>query len=227
MPNRPASIPATQMRTPGPLGQDTKANNERFLKDLHITTNKYRKMHGCPELTISPELNKLAQEWANVSSWYSKSNLDSASNLQHLRDKNIMEHRPKPKYGENIFLSGGMDVTGDLPVDMWYREINAFNFNNPDFVPTAGHFTQLIWKASREMGSGVARKWISWTLFSHVQSLENLSYLFFSQGGPYMGCLQLQSTWQCGGKVCRNGAEKIAIRNFFIRHLIQFSISYL
>ncbi|EDW64484.2 Golgi-associated plant pathogenesis-related protein 1 [Drosophila virilis] len=141
MARRPPPIPKTHERTPGPVGQDTKANNEKFLKDVFITTNKYRKMHGCPELKINNDLNKYAQEWAN-----------------HLRDRNAMEHRPQPKYGENIFLSGGMDVTGDLPVDMWYREINAFNFDKPDFTPTSGHFTQLIWKACTEMGSGVARR---------------------------------------------------------------------
>lgn len=85
-----------------------------------------------------------------------------------------MEHRPQPKYGENIFLSGGMDVTGDLPVDMWYREINAFNFDKPDFTPTSGHFTQLIWKACKEMGSGVARRWIR-------QAADTLiAYIFYN-----------------------------------------------
>ncbi|EDW11535.1 Golgi-associated plant pathogenesis-related protein 1 isoform X1 [Drosophila mojavensis] len=141
MARRPPPIPATHERMPGPLGQDTKANNEKFLRDVIETTNKYRQMHGCPKLKVNNELNKLAQEWAN-----------------HLRDKNIMEHRPKPKYGENIFLSGGMDVTGDLPVDMWYREINAFNFDKPDFTPTSGHFTQLIWKSCTDIGAGVARR---------------------------------------------------------------------
>ncbi|KAH8352469.1 hypothetical protein KR084_004375 [Drosophila pseudotakahashii] len=136
-----APIPKTHERTPGPRGQDTKGNNELFLKEVFNTTNKYRAMHGCPALTINAELNKLAQEWAN-----------------HLRDQNTMAHRPNPKYGENIFLSGGMDVTGDLPVEMWYREINSYDFQKGQFVPTAGHFTQLIWKSSKEMGSGVARK---------------------------------------------------------------------
>ncbi|XP_017022118.1 Golgi-associated plant pathogenesis-related protein 1 isoform X4 [Drosophila kikkawai] len=125
----------------GPRGADTNANNEVFLKDVLNTTNKLRAMHGCPALTVNAELNKLAQEWAN-----------------HLRDKNIMQHRPNPKYGENIFLSGGMDVEGELPVNMWYREINSYNFDKAEFVPTAGHFTQLIWKASKEVGTGVARR---------------------------------------------------------------------
>ncbi|XP_002064841.3 Golgi-associated plant pathogenesis-related protein 1 [Drosophila willistoni] len=141
MPTKQQSIPSTHARTPGPRGQDTKDNNERFLKEVFVATNKYRAMHGCPALTINNELNKLAQDWAN-----------------HLRDKNAMSHRPNPKYGENIFLSGGMDVTGDLPVEMWYREIISYNFDKSDFTPTSGHFTQLIWKSCKEMGSGVARK---------------------------------------------------------------------
>ncbi|KAH8412941.1 hypothetical protein KR009_006912 [Drosophila setifemur] len=138
---KPPPIPKTHPRAVGPRGQDTKANNDLFLKEVFNTTNKFRGMHGCPALTINAELNRVAQEWAN-----------------RLRDKNVMEHRPNPKYGENIFLSGGMDVTGDLPVEMWYREINSYDFQKAQFAPTAGHFTQLIWKGSKEMGSGVARK---------------------------------------------------------------------
>jgi len=61
-----APIPKTHERTPGPRGQDTKGNNELFLKEVFNTTNKYRAMHGCPALTLNAEPNKLAQEWANV-----------------------------------------------------------------------------------------------------------------------------------------------------------------
>nr|XP_017022116.1 protein PRY1 isoform X2 [Drosophila kikkawai] len=138
---RPQQIPKTHERAVGPRGVDTKANNELFLKEVLNASNKFRAMHGCPALTVNPELNKLAQEWAN-----------------HLRDNNIMQHRPNPKYGENIFLSGGMDVAGDLPVEMWYREMSSYDFNKAEFVAKSGHFTQLIWKASKEMGAGVARK---------------------------------------------------------------------
>lgn len=66
MARKPPPIPATHERTPGPLGQDTKANNEKFLRDVVETTNKFRQMHGCPTLKVNNELNKLAQEWANV-----------------------------------------------------------------------------------------------------------------------------------------------------------------
>ncbi|XP_030384452.1 Golgi-associated plant pathogenesis-related protein 1 [Scaptodrosophila lebanonensis] len=141
MAKKPAPIPHTQPRKPGPIGRDTQANNDKFLKDVFAATNKFRAMHGCPALKINEGLNKYAQEWAN-----------------NLRDRNAMEHRPNPKYGENIFLSGGMDVTGDLPVEMWYREIHSYNFEKGEFSPTSGHFTQLIWKSCKEMGSGVARK---------------------------------------------------------------------
>lgn len=67
MAKRPAaSIPKTHERAVGPRGVDTKANNELFLKELFAATNKFRAMHGCPAVTLNPQLNKLAQEWANV-----------------------------------------------------------------------------------------------------------------------------------------------------------------
>ncbi|KAH8334327.1 hypothetical protein KR059_009026 [Drosophila kikkawai] len=157
---RPQQIPKTHERAVGPRGVDTKANNELFLKEVLNASNKFRAMHGCPALTVNPELNKLAQEWANVLKVLTIFCLfiSHLYFLQHLRDNNIMQHRPNPKYGENIFLSGGMDVAGDLPVEMWYREMSSYDFNKAEFVAKSGHFTQLIWKASKEMGAGVARK---------------------------------------------------------------------
>lgn len=35
---------------------------------------------------------------------------------------------------------------------MWYEEINKYRFNNPGFSSGTGHFTQLVWVGSREMG---------------------------------------------------------------------------
>lgn len=35
---------------------------------------------------------------------------------------------------------------------MWYEEINKYRFNNPGFSSGTGHFTQLVWVGSREIG---------------------------------------------------------------------------
>jgi hypothetical protein len=43
-------------------------------------------------------------------------------------------------------------------VDMWYNEINDYNFNNPGFNMNGlmtGHFTQCVWKATNQVGCGI------------------------------------------------------------------------
>lgn len=35
---------------------------------------------------------------------------------------------------------------------MWYDEIKDYNFDNPGHFGGTGHFTQVVWVASQEMG---------------------------------------------------------------------------
>lgn len=37
-----------------------------------------------------------------------------------------------------------------------YDEVCKYNFNRPGYSDATGHFTQLIWKGSRELGVGTA-----------------------------------------------------------------------
>jgi hypothetical protein len=39
---------------------------------------------------------------------------------------------------------------------MWYNEVKDYNFNNPGFGGSTGHFTQLVWVGTTELGCGVA-----------------------------------------------------------------------
>jgi len=41
-------------------------------------------------------------------------------------------------------------------VDMWYGEYSAYNFDHPTFSSNTGHFTQMVWKNSAQLGVGVA-----------------------------------------------------------------------
>lgn len=48
-------------------------------------------------------------------------------------------------------MAAGYDG-GKAPVDAWYDEISMYNWNSPGYTEATGHFTQLIWKDSTQMG---------------------------------------------------------------------------
>ncbi|XP_050444346.1 Golgi-associated plant pathogenesis-related protein 1-like [Adelges cooleyi] len=112
--------------------------------------NFYRKKHQVPPLQISDKLNAISQEWAN-----------------HLAKEDKCYHRPNSSYGENIFCyfnSEGSDTLQDLSqtaVDSWYDEIKYFKFDwkekDMGDANKSHHFTQTIWKASKELGTGAAK----------------------------------------------------------------------
>lgn len=41
-------------------------------------------------------------------------------------------------------------------VRLWYEEVDLYDFKNPGFSARTGHFTQLVWKASSNLGCGIA-----------------------------------------------------------------------
>ena len=41
-------------------------------------------------------------------------------------------------------------------MDNWYREISQYNFNAPAYSNAVGHFTQLIWRNSKQLGCGMS-----------------------------------------------------------------------
>jgi hypothetical protein len=98
--------------------------------------NDLRARHGVPPLAWSQSLAKSAQEWAATC---------------------IFEHSTGD-YGENLsWWRGGNQTPADRVRD-WYAEIKDFNFAAPernDYQVT-GHFTQIVWRAAREVGCGVA-----------------------------------------------------------------------
>ena len=56
-------------------------------------------------------------------------------------------------YGENISWA----TYGQSPqsvVDYWYSEEPGYDYERPGFSPGIGHFTQIVWKNSTEVGCG-------------------------------------------------------------------------
>jgi len=45
---------------------------------------------------------------------------------------------------------------GKVATQAWYDEIKFYNYGRPGFSSQTGHFTQVIWKSSTELGIGIA-----------------------------------------------------------------------
>ncbi|GAB1606896.1 hypothetical protein Ahia01_000972300 [Argonauta hians] len=109
--------------------------------------NAYRGKHGVPPLSLSKELCDMAQKWAN-----------------HLADVKVLKHSScelnGEKVGENVaykWSSDGEMLTGDGATDNWYSEIKDYNFDSDGMSSGTGHFTQVVWKGSKQMGIGRGR----------------------------------------------------------------------
>lgn len=105
----------------------------QFEIDILKAHNDKRALHGVAPLTYNPTLAQFAADYAAKS-----------FDCDHVD----LIHSGGP-YGEN--LAAGY-VGGFAPVDAWYDEISLYNYANPGYSPATGHFTQVVWKATSELG---------------------------------------------------------------------------
>ena len=135
-PEAPATDEAAPEAPPAAPASNLDPTAQAFI-DAH---NRVRAKHCAPPLTWSPQLAKVAQAWAN-----------------HLRDSNCaFEHSGNDKYGEN--LAGGTvgALDPEATVAMWYDEVKLYKFPNGGFSMNTGHFTQVVWTDTRQVGCGHA-----------------------------------------------------------------------
>uniref|UniRef100_A0A1I8PNM4 SCP domain-containing protein n=1 Tax=Stomoxys calcitrans TaxID=35570 RepID=A0A1I8PNM4_STOCA len=106
-----------------------------------LSHNQFRELHGVKPLTLNKEMCDFAMEWA-----------------QHLAKKNKLKHRKKNKYGENLALGTGSSYNVEDAVQSWYDEMENYDYKKPGFSAQTGHFTQVVWQQSSQIGVGVAQK---------------------------------------------------------------------
>ncbi|KAF7333820.1 PR-1-like protein [Mycena venus] len=94
--------------------------------------NDVRALHGASPLTWKNEPAKKAQEWAD------------ACVFEH-------SHGALGPYGENL-AAGTSDFGIYDAVGSWAAEASEYNPADPK----ASHFTQVVWKATKEVGCAVA-----------------------------------------------------------------------
>lgn len=102
--------------------------------------NRVRALHCAAPLTWSEPLAADAQAWA-----------------ERLRDEGCqMRHDTQTKQGENLaWFSPEGRMTAAATTEAWYAEVEAFDFDNPGFSRHTGHFTQVVWTDTTEVGCGV------------------------------------------------------------------------
>lgn len=135
----------SHIATPNDKNNNTnnvKGNN--FQEEALKAHNEYRQKHHSPILTLNNDLNRIAQNYANK--------ISKINSLDHSNN----EYKGEP-LGENIYMCQGMEPTGTDMTKAWYDEINKYIFNSKKFISGTGHFTQIVWKNTKEVGFGIAK----------------------------------------------------------------------
>ena len=120
-------------------------NWNTVYNDLVSTHNTKRKKHGAPSLTKLAAIASKCQTTAN--------NCKSKQDLIHSTD--YYNNEP---VGQNLFLMGGAAPTGSYITEDWYSENVNYNYNTGESKNGGeiGHFTQLVWKKSLNIGCAYA-----------------------------------------------------------------------
>jgi pathogenesis-related protein 1 len=101
--------------------------------------NEVRARVDVPPLRWSDRLAARAQEWAS-----------------HLLQERQFYHRTHPIFGENLFeISGGRASAAEVVGD-WASEARDYSYHANTCRGTCGHYTQLVWNNTREVGCAVA-----------------------------------------------------------------------
>lgn len=116
-------------------GSRISASDAKKILDHH---NMARKEVGVPPLVWSKELAAFAQKWAD-----------------HLASTKTFSHRPNNKNGENIFMGSGSYTPLDASLS-WYGEVKDYKYGKFTGAGGVGHYTQMIWKNTTQIGVGVA-----------------------------------------------------------------------
>jgi hypothetical protein len=106
-------------------------------------------MHGVPLMTWNKEVAASAQKWMD-------------------QKKGAMSHSPKSPWRTNVGghgylgenLAMGSHITAAGAEKMWYDEIDLTNPRGivKSFGGGTGHYTQVVWKKSVELGCGLYDK---------------------------------------------------------------------
>jgi pathogenesis-related protein 1 len=117
-------------------------SSQAGVNEMLNAHNSVRKRYGITGMTWSPQLATYAQEWANT-----------------LVRENRFDHRPNHQYGENLAYSRGQQMSPTDIAQMWDGEVKNYTYatNTCRTGAVCGHYTQLVWRKTTQVGCGMAR----------------------------------------------------------------------
>ncbi len=111
--------------------------------------NRWRSEVGAPPLKWSAKLAGIAQGWAD-----------------HLKNDSCGMYHSGNGYGENIYQAtaimwsdGRRDFSSKTAKDVtgaWGSEIKDYNYTDNSCSGVCGHYTQLVWKNTKEVGCAMS-----------------------------------------------------------------------
>jgi uncharacterized protein YkwD len=129
--------PATASRGaagPAKASRGAAGGDAALWLDAH---NRLRARHCAGELVWSAKLAQVAQHWANA-----------------LRDRDCAFDHSNGSYGENLAAGTSGTLGPRSVVEMWYDEVAQYRFPDGGFSMKTGHFTQLVWRGTKQVGCG-------------------------------------------------------------------------
>ena len=126
---------------------DTYALNSLILQEH----NKYRAIHGVPDLQLDNKLMQFATQYAE--------SLAKNSNDYYLVPSGNY-YEGDQKLGENLYQCNKKSCMDNYiqPLEIWYKEKEKYNFLTNVGEQGTSNFTQMVWKNTKKMGCGVGQK---------------------------------------------------------------------
>jgi uncharacterized protein YkwD len=124
--------PAVVYAAPGGASLDGKA--------LLAAHNRARQRHCAPPLRWSKKVAASAERWAAT-----------------LRARGCPLQHSGGEYGENLAAGTAGTLDAATVVELWYREVKDYSWKRGGFSMSTGHFTQLVWRATDELGCALAQ----------------------------------------------------------------------
>jgi pathogenesis-related protein 1 len=138
-PKKEVPQPVPQPADPAPQPQQPSVSNAPggFAQECLNAHNAAREQRGMPPLSWSNDLASYSQNYSGRISF------------------DTTKHSGRQDVGENIYATTGGRSNGicAAAVGSWMNEEKDYGKNNAAVV---GHFTQVIWKTSKELGCGTA-----------------------------------------------------------------------